>query len=497
MRQTFQALSTLPLPAELPGTATPPPATQPVVIPIAESPGAFAGLQTATPGTPGGARRSGPTPDGGWPVHIYFSQSGDTRSALAARFGVDPGMVTSPEGPLPAGWLPPGLAVLIPDLFGPAPYPSALLPDSEVIYGPSTAGFSTASYVEQAGGHLAAYLEVVDVRQLTGAEIVERVALEASINPRLLLAFLEFRSGWVHGQPRSPLFAAYPIGFYVDGYAGLYQELTLAANHLNIGYYDWRVGTLERLRFEDRSTVRPAPALNPGTVALQNLFAKFYDQPAWLAALHGPDGFLALHARMFGDPWQRAAGVEPLLLPGQAQPELELPFASGERWLFTGGPHRVLTRGSPLGALDFAPATGEARCAVSRAWVRASAPGVVTRSEGATVALDLDGDGHEGTGLVVYYYHIAERGRVPAGSLVALDDPLGHPSCEGGRTTGTHVHMARKYNGEWLAADGPRPMVLSGWRAYAGDRLYAGYLVKGNRTLEASPGGSGASEIVR
>ena len=66
--------------------------------------------------------------------------------------------------------------------------------------------------------------------------------------------------------------------------------------------------------------------------------------------------------------------------------------------------------------------------------------------------------------------HVAER-TVYLGTWVENNTPLGHPSCEGGQATGTHVHIARKYNGEWLAADGPLPMVLSGWIAHTSEVL--------------------------
>ena len=48
--------------------------------------------------------------------------------------------------------------------------------------------------------------------------------------------------------------------------------------------------------------------------------------------------------------------------------------------------------------------------------------------------------------------------------LVETDDRIGHASCEGGVSTGTHLHFARKYNGEWVLADGPLPFVLSSRR---------------------------------
>jgi murein DD-endopeptidase MepM/ murein hydrolase activator NlpD len=113
------------------------------------------------------------------------------------------------------------------------------------------------------------------------------------------------------------------------------------------------------------------------------------------------------------------------------------------------------------------------------------------------VALDLDGDGYEGTGWVLIYYHIAERDMVGEGVWLERDQRIGHPSCEGGRSTGTHVHMARKYNGEWLPADGPVPFVMSGWRVQAGERIYEGRLVNGEQIVTADPNGRSGSTIRR
>jgi murein DD-endopeptidase MepM/ murein hydrolase activator NlpD len=176
---------------------------------------------------------------------------------------------------------------------------------------------------------------------------------------------------------------------------------------------------------------------------------------------------------------------------------LELPIPPGERWSLTGGPHYSWNTGSPRGGLDFAPVTGEPACSVSRAWATAAAPGLVVRSANNALAIDLDGDGYEQTGWVVVYVHLAGEGRVPQGTQVKADDPLGHPSCERGVNTGTHVHIARKYNGEWLSADGPIQMTLSGWVVYAGLKNYQGELIKGDQIVTASPVGPRTSIIVR
>jgi murein DD-endopeptidase MepM/ murein hydrolase activator NlpD len=109
----------------------------------------------------------------------------------------------------------------------------------------------------------------------------------------------------------------------------------------------------------------------------------------------------------------------------------------------------------------------------------------------------LNGDGFEQTGWVVLYQHIATKGRIPVGTWVNAGDRIGHPSCEGGLATGTHVHIARKYNGEWVSAGDPLPFVLSGWTAHAGDHLRQGTLTKGDQTITASSVGSHESQIIR
>jgi len=120
-----------------------------------------------------------------------------------------------------------------------------------------------------------------------------------------------------------------------------------------------------------------------------------------------------------------------------------------------------------------------------QAWVTAVAEGVMVRSERGVVVLDLDGDGHEQTGWAVLYLHIAARERVPVGQHLYPGERIGHPSCEGGIATGTHVHLARKFNGQWIAADGALPFVLDGWISHGSGAAYEGWLEKERRRVEA------------
>lgn len=426
----------------------------------------------------------------------YFAQSGDTLPALAGRFRVGQELIIS-SAPLPArGLIPPATELWIPNRMGQPAFSRAALPDGEVIFSSTALDFDLYESIERSKGFLSVYRENVQNQSFSGAEIIARVAVESSINPRLLLALLELRSGWVRGAAvRGD--ERYPLGFRAGGWEGLYRELVIAATHLNAGYYGWREGTLNPLQFSDGKSTLFDPRLNAGSAAVQHLLGKLYSQETWEAALYGSGGLIELYSEMFGSPWERAAQAGPIFTANAAQPALELPFLPGLRWSLTGGPHQAWKTGSPRGAIDLAPVTGEPACRVSSAWVTAPAQGVVVRSRRNVVALDLDGDGHEQTGWVLVFLHIADYERVVEGAVLRLDDRIGHPSCEGGTSTGTHVHLARKFNGEWLGADLPLSFELGGWQVYAGERNYTGGMKKGEKEVVASPVGPRTSIIER
>ena len=113
------------------------------------------------------------------------------------------------------------------------------------------------------------------------------------------------------------------------------------------------------------------------------------------------------------------------------------------------------------------------------------ADGLVVRSGSDGVVLDLDHDGDERTGWTLYYLHLAASQRVTLGQELKAGDPMGYPSSEGGEATGTHIHIARKYNGEWILADGPLAFNVGGWVVHEGDQPYLGTLSRNGMTVTA------------
>ncbi|MGZ6347225.1 MAG: hypothetical protein ACXWNC_06610, partial [Anaerolineales bacterium] len=321
-----------------------------------------------------------------------------------------------------------------------------------------------------------------------------QVARDYSVNPRLLLALIEYKSKWITDKNPDPILNDYPLGFVEPNHVGLYHQLTWAANELNRGYYLWRANAVADWVLNDGSIVPINPTINAGTAGVQNLFGELGDRPTWENDV-SPSGFIQTYSVLFGNPFNLA--VEPLVPALLTQPHMDLPFVPGDLWVFTGGPHAGWDSGSAWAALDFAPAILNAGCTPSELWATAVADGFIIRAGDGAVMEDLDNDGYEQTGWDVLYMHMASDGRVSAGTYVYAGDHIGHPSCEGGLANATHLHLARKYNGEWISADGQFPFILDTWVSSGTGIEYDGYLKRGNITLQAEEGVSDLNQISR
>jgi LasA protease len=462
------------------------PVTPQAVLPTA-TPAPHALLLPTRPSPTAQATLIIPTPDptqtpGPETTELYLAQRGDTLGGIALEYGTTLEDLMARNALTDADQLKVGQPLVVPihvSRVGPA---FKILPNSELVYGPAYGSFDIAAFVKAQSGYLKKYVEEVDGRKLSGAQVVEWVARRYSVGPRALLALIEYQAGWVTHARLDAQSLAYPAGYADPARSGLLKQLSWAADHLNDGYYGYKGRGYTTVRFGDGTRARIGPGLNAGTVGIQTALALSSDYGTWQKAA-GPDGLYAAYVSLFGDPF--AYTVEPLLPEGLAQPELRLPWADGQTWYYTGGPHGGWGSGSAWAALDFVPPGEGSGCYESDDWVRAAAAGLVVYSADGIVMVDLDGDGLEQSGWVLFYLHIGTEGQAAAGTRLEAGDPLGHPSCEGGFTTGTHVHLARRYNGEWIAADGPLPLVLSGWRAQATLSEYDGTLVRDRVVVEA------------
>lgn len=417
-----------------------------------------------------------PIPERGTITTTYVVRAGDTLLGIALNFSItlealqQANRITNPAS------LQVGQRLLIPRLVQGRGPSVRLIPDSELVNGPSAVGFDTDAFVTRQGGYLSGYREQVDGETLTGGQVVQRVADRFSLNPRLLLAALEYVGGWVTQTDLNEQQVLFPLGFRRTNRQSLYLQLSWAAARLNEGYYGWRLGSRLHVQLDDGDLAYVGERINAGTAGVQNYLAALHTRANWLrsASSDAPEAFIHTYRRLFGDPWQYDAGLP--IPPDTTQPKLELPWAKGELWLLTGGPHETYGTGTPWGAVDFAPMSVQG-CRPLRDWVTAVADGVVARSLPGEVVQSLDPSGDERIGWSVLYLHIATDNRALQGARLRAGDRIGHPSCEGGFSTGAHVHIARKFNGEWVNAEGALPLVLGGWQAFEGAVAYEGSLV--------------------
>jgi murein DD-endopeptidase MepM/ murein hydrolase activator NlpD len=426
-----------------------------------------------------------PTPKDG--AYIYHTISpGETLSYIAYLYGTEIETLirlNNLSGPSALIQVDQQLRVPIQtDRFAPD---QVLLPDSEVVYSPAYINFDLNGFINQKQGYLATYVEFLDGQELTGAEIIERVSVQYSIGPRLLLALLEYYGGWVTNPTPDQQAISRPLGSYNPRADNLYLALTFTANRINAAYYGYKRDGFWIFRLPDHSSAISPQGLNAGSVGVQNILAINSDDWAtWLEAL-GPDGFIATYKALFGAPSDYEFG--PVVPIDLTQPPLTLPWKADQGFYFTSGPHPAFVDGSAWAAIDFGPPDILGNCFYSNEPVTAAADGVVVEARQGEVHLDLDGDGHIQTGWVLFYLHVALDVDTPVqvGQHLREGDVIGYASCEGGLSNSSHLHFARRYNGEWMAAGGPVPMNLSGWIVQPNLVPYHGIIARGAQQLEA------------
>jgi len=408
----------------------------------------------------------------------YTVRSGDNLLRIAAAYGTTTESLMALNGLANADQLAIGqvLKVTMEATFtGPG---DTLIPDSELVYGPGYADFDVAADLAGYTGYINLYSEVVNGQEMSGAEIVDLVARQYSVGPRVLVVLLEMRGGWLTNSVPSQTEQLYPLG-YERGitWDGLYLQLCQAANSLNAGFYGWRLDDLWLVQTLDQTFIEYSADLNAGTAGVQKMLADTsLNHDTWLSDI---DNFAVLYRELFDDPFVFA--VEPLIPLYVDALELVLPWAEGETWYYTGGPHPGWGTLGAYAAVDFVTQERGIGCAVSQERVTAVAGGQIVMSDGGMVLQDLDGDSYLGTGWVVLYMHIAGQGRVQSGDVVQVGDPIGNPSCEGGVSDASHLHLARRLNGVWIGADDVNwPMSLSGWVPVSGPAAYEGTLVRGD-----------------
>jgi len=411
-------------------------------------------------------------------LSTHYAHSGDTLRALARRFKVDGDLMRRTNLDLPEDdFLSMGTSVTIPDVdLSDTPKPFLIIPDSELVYGHGQLDLDLRATVESHDQGWLAHIMAGNDDLIPGWNVVQDAATAYSVNPRLLLALIEYQSGLVTKDTNSEAIAKYPLNVQEWEFAKLTNQLVWASEQLNRGYYGWRHGHLSELTLANGETYPLNPRLNAGTVGVYAFFSQLYSA-ALFENIISPNGFAATYRHLFGDPFNYEIEI---IEPGLTQPELELPFEPGVVWNFTGGPHNGWRDSAPWAAIDFAPPLATPGCTESTDWVVAPSSGIITRIGPGLLAHTVGDEDTELFGWTLVYMHLrVEKFKLRVGQRVQVGERLGRPSCDGGlEATGTHLHLARKYNGEWMPAGGPPAYVLSKWEVVSEHRAYKGTLVE-------------------
>ncbi|MEQ8677955.1 MAG: LysM peptidoglycan-binding domain-containing protein [Aggregatilineales bacterium] len=440
----------------------------------------------------------------------YVIQAGDTLSAVATRYGINVNILLELNDIADPNTLFVGQVIRLPGIPVEQTPLVKLISDHRFVRGPGSNNFDIDAFIQQQAGYIrVASDEVItrlangqERREVLGAgEIIQRISLEFSVDPRLLLALLEYRAGWLSQSQIAGERVSYPLISELASGAidrsGLYKQLAWASNILNYGYYGWKFNGWTALTFSDSTRLLYAEGLNAASVGLQYFLSQNQAVVNWRQDV-ALTGFYTTYVRYFGDPFTGV--LEPLVASSIVQPSFTLPFSSGETWFYTGGAHGGWGAGSAWSAIDFAPPDEPPDgifCYTSNYWVTAVSSGIITHSDNGMVILDVDGDADDTTGWSVIYLHLAESGRIASGTVVSVGDQIGRPSCEGGFSTATHMHIARRYNGEWIPADCQicppqfaRPQFnMSGWNVIGIlNQEYQGFLENNNQRRVAEQG---------
>ncbi|MGE5375691.1 MAG: LysM peptidoglycan-binding domain-containing protein [Bacteroidota bacterium] len=475
-------------PADRPVPSGPRPTKAPVSILIQEF-DKNAVLSTPTPDLPHAI------PTARQDVASYTVQAGDTLGSIAQAYGISLNSLLQSNNLNESSVLTIGMTLNIPPAGSGTDKGSSfkIIPDTELVNSPTTIEFDTEEFLKGYNGYLTNYIGEVNGGSMSGAQIIDRIAQSYSVNPRLLIALLEYKSQWLTNP--TPSNVDYPMGFYDGYYAGLNKQMAWAANQLNRGFYLWRANALSSIPLSDGTYVPMDPTINAGTAGVQYFLAQFNNRPTWDLDV-SEYGFYLTYNKLFGSPFRYQ-----ILTPQPAaltQPPMQLPFQRGTTWSFTGGPHGGWDSGSAWAALDFAPPGEGGGCTPSTDWDVAVADGLIVRADEGAVVQDLDNDGYEQTGWTVLYMHVASNERVEPGTYLYAGENIGHPSCEGGVSNATHLHIARRYNGEWIPADGSIPFVMDGWSSSGDGTEYDGSLKKGSAVIQAEEGVlAGVNQISR
>jgi LasA protease len=344
-----------------------------------------------------------------------------------------------------------------------------ILSDGQFVYGPNVKGFDLKQYLTEKAPHLLPYYSEIDY--YTSAP---------SVNPRVLLALIEQRSGVITGKEST----ASPMNINSGSFA---QDLATITSKLTDGFYVilrayYEIPEAQRtpleLTLKDGTSVTLSSKVNAATYALLSAFQQYEDQSQILRLAGTTEGsFYYTYKQLFpeSDPLDQSNII--LTDNPPSADLLQFPFPIGEDWYFNGvHDWDGQDPASDMSSMDFSTSSSFPNWGsdTSNSWAVAAHPGVVTAvstGNGMTCGLTID----HGDGWSTYYYHL-ENVQKGVNDPVKRNEKIGNlantfaeATCAGGSASGSHVHFTLKYNGALIAIN---DSYLSSWKVHSGRYNY-------------------------
>lgn len=311
-------------------------------------------------------------------------------------------------------------------------------------------------YEEMFGFDVESYLAARAPHLLPHAEAISHWAGYTTISPRVLLALIEQESGLLTSTKASATAMSDPFGRLSDK-SSFAEQVQDVADRLatrvyageaaaGIGEFSGKRDAGEPLDFlfAPADAQKAAPEAEEFALVYRQLFEREYHVPA--------------------------AQDEKSDVPAKQAPNglLQFPFPLGQSW-HIGGAHTNSGSGSyPLSSLDMGRGGGWGSNQ-SGVWVAASAGGQFKRHSSCFAEI-VHADGWSTT-----YYHLMNI-QYGTGQSVSKNTRFANPAntyaqalCNGGGSTGPHLHWSLKRNGSWYHLNGS---YLSGWRITATGNSY-------------------------
>ncbi|WNF47204.1 M23 family metallopeptidase [Pseudomonas sp. SG20056] len=299
-------------------------------------------------------------------------------------------------------------------------------------------------------GYLAVHAPLLRDKQ----ELIAHWSGYYSINPKVVLALMELKSGLMSAPSQEKLQAPFAELSKASGFTGQLRDVL---QQLSQRFYGFEAYQRRQVRAGTQRSSEDAGALNGASAALLGGLQDANSEPVVLKKTPSLQAFTQQFAQLFSTPPEQLRNAESsreMALAANALPPtnmLQLPWYQGYSWK-SNGAHSHTGSGSPYSSIDVSydwPGWGASTYSVAAA--HGGRVSVLSRCQ---VRVTND------NGWATNYYHM-DNIRVSNGETITANTKLGNYAsnrntalCEGGSSTGPHLHFSLLYNGRYVSLQG-------------------------------------------